>query len=302
MSDHHGLKEDPDLLVDTSAMMAMARGDPSDAIVMQEQRGGAALAASELLPTEMHPTDRAPWEALGFVFGDVVENDPLFRHVTLPPDWKKMQDPSDIYGRGVDVFDFRGIRRVSIFYKAASYDRKAHMSLLNVGNDVATGFIYSGTDANPVKEIPWHKLTEAEVLDCLAGLASYLDNAKTHPHIYGDRAPRVEAEYSRVHTWLRAQDDDAEADGNTGQWSSTGEWGEGAPIPTDTVTDQPTTSGGKPVDGRVNLWGHPHLDDSPWKCIGTYKNEESAKRAYRKRRDDYVTFDIRSVSMGAPPA
>lgn len=89
-----------------------------------EARGAAELRRSEVLPTDMG--DRAPYEEMGIVFGEIVEKDPLFIYATLPPGWKKVSSERD--PRHMHILDETGKERVYIFYKAASYDRKASMS------------------------------------------------------------------------------------------------------------------------------------------------------------------------------
>lgn len=66
------------------------------------------------------------WAKLGIVFGPPVEGDPLFREVKLPVGWAlKATDHAMWSG----LFDPRGFERAHIFYKAAFYDRSAHVSL-----------------------------------------------------------------------------------------------------------------------------------------------------------------------------
>ncbi|MET9122960.1 hypothetical protein [Streptomyces sp. NPDC004528] len=109
---------------------SMGPGGTDAAIEEQERAGQAQLVASEQLPTEMHSDEaRADFEALGFVFGDVTPGDPLFRAATLPQGWKRESGDHPMWSY---IVDERGRRRVSIFYKAAFYDRAAHMSLNSV--------------------------------------------------------------------------------------------------------------------------------------------------------------------------
>jgi hypothetical protein len=104
-------------------------GKSSDQIIGDmEAAGQRQLIASHLLPTDTHRTD-AEFEALGFVFGDPVEGDPMFRHATLPGGWTKRGSDHDMWSL---VVDERGRERASVFYKAAFYDRSAHMSLNTV--------------------------------------------------------------------------------------------------------------------------------------------------------------------------
>lgn len=113
---------------DESLMMLLdgaATRDPSGAIERQEARGQRDLVASDVLPTEIDPRSKAALEAAGVVFGEAVEGDPLFSYVTLPAGWKKSGTDHAMWS---DLLDDQGRKRAGIFYKAASYDRAAHMS------------------------------------------------------------------------------------------------------------------------------------------------------------------------------
>jgi hypothetical protein len=95
-------------------------------IEAQEARGQRELVSSEVLPSDCDSTSREALEAAGVVFGDQVEDDPIFQHVTLPEGWKKR--PTD-HSMWSELVDAEGNVRASIFYKAAFYDRSAHMSV-----------------------------------------------------------------------------------------------------------------------------------------------------------------------------
>lgn len=106
----------------------LATGNANEFIGGQERAGQRQLLTSQLLPTDTHRTD-AEFEAVGFVFGEEAEGDPLFRHTTLPAGWSKRGSDHDMWSYVVDEL---GRDRVSVFYKAAFYDRHAHMSLNTV--------------------------------------------------------------------------------------------------------------------------------------------------------------------------
>lgn len=93
-------------------------------IEASEARGQAQLVRSEVLPKEIRPADRAALEAGGVVFGDPVEGDDLFVHAKLPPGWSKVATDHAMWSKLVDD---KGRERAGIFYKAAFYDRKAHL-------------------------------------------------------------------------------------------------------------------------------------------------------------------------------
>jgi hypothetical protein len=109
---------------------SMATGNPSDAIYAMEKRGQTELVHSDRLPTEVlgDGGDDA-FKAVGFEFGPADDHDPLFRPATLPDGWTREAADHDM---GSYVVDPLGRRRVRVFYKAAFYDRRAHMSLITV--------------------------------------------------------------------------------------------------------------------------------------------------------------------------
>ena len=108
---------------------AMVTGSPSTFIEGQERAGQHQLVNSDRLPTKILHSEQAEFEAVGFTFGEPDERDPMFRPATLPPGWTR--EGSD-HARGSYLLDELGRKRVSIFYKAAFYDRSAHMTLNGV--------------------------------------------------------------------------------------------------------------------------------------------------------------------------
>jgi hypothetical protein len=154
-------------------------------IEAQERSGQAQLVQSTQLPAKLMG-NQADFEALGFVFGDPVPGDELFREMTLPSGWSKRATD---HGMHSEVIDERGLRRVSVFYKAAFYDRRADMSIVSVGHMVSTEAIYG--DGDPADLHP--ALTKEELEDVEAGAISYIKQAGEHPDIYEDRVPRAGA-------------------------------------------------------------------------------------------------------------
>jgi hypothetical protein len=109
-------------------------GNSSNIILEMEAQGQRQLVESEVLPTEIQgDRDGAIKQALielGFKFGEVVKGDPLFTHVELPVGWKKVGSDHNMWSY---VNDEQGRQRISVFYKAAPYDRRARMEV-NTGN------------------------------------------------------------------------------------------------------------------------------------------------------------------------
>lgn len=103
---------------------ALGANSRSDAILGQEAEGQRSFVGSDTLPTEMGADDRATLEAAGVVFGEVVPGDDLFQYVQLPAGWTKRSTSHSMHN---DLLDDKGRKRAGIFYKAAFYDRNAHL-------------------------------------------------------------------------------------------------------------------------------------------------------------------------------
>ena len=97
-------------------------GNPN-AIEDQEARGQQELVNSSQLPVEVRGKEKL--EELGVVFGPPCEDDPLFCNASLPDGWNIKATDHSMHS---DVIDSDGKVTATIFYKAAFYDRKAHMS------------------------------------------------------------------------------------------------------------------------------------------------------------------------------
>jgi hypothetical protein len=109
-------------------MLGALSGDSDGYITGMEAAGQRQLVASEVIPTEiMHGGTEETLIQLGFVLGDPVDGDPLFRHATLPAGWSKSSSDHSLWSYLLDEF---GRRRCSVFYKAAWYDRSAHLSVV----------------------------------------------------------------------------------------------------------------------------------------------------------------------------
>lgn len=92
-------------------------------IPKMEAFGQQQLLNSSKLPIDGSLNNRATFESLGFVFGETL--DELFVSVTMPNGWHLTAN-GGMHNSLVDEFDrVRG----NVFYKAAPYDRNAHISL-----------------------------------------------------------------------------------------------------------------------------------------------------------------------------
>jgi hypothetical protein len=94
-------------------------------IEAQEAAGQATFVSNATLPKEMlHGCTREKLEQMGVKFG--ADMDDLFVTAQLPDGWKKQATDHSMWS---DLIDEKGRKRAAIFYKAAFYDRSAHISL-----------------------------------------------------------------------------------------------------------------------------------------------------------------------------
>lgn len=115
-----------------STLVALLKGDYANAVIsetpggieLQEAGGQRDFVASETLPVKCNNCKPAALEAMGIVFGDLVDD--LFVQVQLPEGWKKV--PTD-HSMWSSLLDERGRKRAAIFYKAAFYDRDAFITI-----------------------------------------------------------------------------------------------------------------------------------------------------------------------------
>lgn len=116
-----------------AALQALLAGDTENflaastpgGIEAQEKRGQTSFVNSAILPI---PDDRrctqAQLEAMGVQVGEKVDD--LFVSVVLPQGWRKEATEHSMWST---LLDEQGRERATIFYKAAFYDRNAHMNL-----------------------------------------------------------------------------------------------------------------------------------------------------------------------------
>lgn len=93
-------------------------------IEAQEKAGQTTFVQSATLPKDMRRNTREQFEAIGFTFGP--DADDIFVNVRMPDGWKKVATNHSMWS---DLVDDKGRKRAGIFYKAAFYDRNAHISL-----------------------------------------------------------------------------------------------------------------------------------------------------------------------------
>lgn len=120
---------------------ASASGGQGAPIERMERDGQQQLVNSDRLPSEFNSGSQAEFEALGFTFGDPDPSDPMFRPATLPQGWSRKGSDHAMWSH---IVDGHGRERVSIFYKAAFYDRRAFMNLVALSWYVTCSVEYDG--------------------------------------------------------------------------------------------------------------------------------------------------------------
>lgn len=146
-----------------AAIAALTKGDLENArtamtpggIEAQEKAGQTTFVANATLPKEC---PRKDLEALGFRFGEDVDG--IFVSVTMPAGWKKVATEHSMWS---DLLDDKGRKRGAIFYKAAFYDRNAHMHLERRYSQ--DHYVSVNADGSPAE---WNKNTHFAVVakDC----------------------------------------------------------------------------------------------------------------------------------------
>lgn len=114
--------------MDPAAISALAVGEIGNFLTLatpggieaQEAAGQATFVASAILPRQMKGTTREQLVAIGFVFGEDIND--LFVACQLPPGWEKHRGDHSMWSY---LFDDKGRKRAAIFYKAAFYDERA---------------------------------------------------------------------------------------------------------------------------------------------------------------------------------
>lgn len=91
----------------------------------QEAEGQQDFCNKSQLPIDGTMRNKDKWEALGFKFGEMVDD--IFVSVDMPQGWRFSATEHSMHN---DLLDDKGRKRASVFYKAAFYDRNAHVSLV----------------------------------------------------------------------------------------------------------------------------------------------------------------------------
>ena len=127
-------------------LMGAMSGGSDTYITDIEAAGQRQLVNSDRLPVDCRGAD-ADLLALGFTFGEPDPHDPLFRPATLPQGWRREGSDHAMWSY---ILDGNGRQRVAIFYKAAFYDRSAHMSLRTIHGELTHLIWGDDPSARPV--------------------------------------------------------------------------------------------------------------------------------------------------------
>lgn len=157
-------------------------------IEAQEKAGQLEQEAKQTLPADMG-SYRPALEKLGFVFGKPAEG--IFVEATFPKGWKKKATDHSMWS---DLVDDKGRKRGSIFYKAAFYDRSAH---LHLSPRFSVGETYEGVKRVYVKDA-------CGVVKKEVTLAPEPDHATDREawRKWYDRKDEIRQE---LHAWLRTE-------------------------------------------------------------------------------------------------
>lgn len=96
----------------------------SAAVEFQEKLGQREMCQSEAIPVRRDGITDEQLTALGFVLGERAKGDDLFQQATLPACWKNVHTDHSMWSK---IVDGKGRDRFLVFFKAAFYDRSAHM-------------------------------------------------------------------------------------------------------------------------------------------------------------------------------
>ena len=130
-------------------LLTLARAMSGEANVLEnmEKEGQDLDVRKTMLAKDMYPSKEV-WEQVGFTFTDIPGDDVLCK-ATLPEGWSIKATDHSMWN---EIIDAKGHVRGTMFYKAAFYDRSAHMSLNSryrvhseyIGEDSRTVEVYFG--------------------------------------------------------------------------------------------------------------------------------------------------------------
>lgn len=119
-----------DAQLEAMALEMIVTGDVGHVIENQEKQGQNWLVREAKLPRKCNFSEsiaRDAYDHLGIKIVDLTKGDDLFFDVELPRGWKIERTEHPMWTKLVDE---KGRERMTIFYKAAFYDREAFSTLL----------------------------------------------------------------------------------------------------------------------------------------------------------------------------
>ena len=130
-------------------MLIRTMSGENNVIEHMEAEGQQEAVRNTMMAKDMSPS-KEEWEKLGFAFTDLPD-DKVLCIATLPEGWELKATSHSMWN---DIIDRNGMKRGSMFYKAAFYDRCAYMTVerryevcsTDVDGDYSTIEIYFGNE------------------------------------------------------------------------------------------------------------------------------------------------------------
>jgi hypothetical protein len=104
----------------------MIHNTEKDLTEIQETQGQMELVNSTCLPVACDHNEKRVLQEAGVIFDEPLQDDPIFCNAILPAGWSKRATNHSMWS---ELVDETGRVRATIFYKAAFYDRSAHLSI-----------------------------------------------------------------------------------------------------------------------------------------------------------------------------
>ena len=110
--------------IDALMMFARIMSGEKNIVEHMESEGQQYAVSNTMMAKRMRPSIEE-WENLGFRFTDI-PGDSVLCEATMPEGWSMRATSHSMWN---EIIDENGMKRGSMFYKAAFYDRSAHMML-----------------------------------------------------------------------------------------------------------------------------------------------------------------------------
>lgn len=182
----------------TEALLKIITGMEQGVVIeASEAEGQKSLVSSDTLPTDGLDAVVAACPQIKKL--GAVQDDPLFTYVELPSGWTKKATEHAMWSH---LLDDRGRQRASIFYKAAFYDRRAH---IHPNRRFAIEHDYKAMNDGIIR---------TNVQDCGQITRTFVHTCRVHEAMSHDEVARYKRENNAAAlAWLEAQYPDWENDG-----------------------------------------------------------------------------------------